>query len=636
MNSKTGRVEVGLNCENLEAVVAQAELPPLLAAAYVLTGDESLIESELQPQLKPLIATVEPQGGMPAAAQNAAIRKLLPHIAKVGQMSEPTPAESRDRILRAVDFMTGGKSEDYKSLIVHELGVETANRSEIPNSDFKVAIIGAGMSGLAIAYELEQQGISYVLLEKNQDVGGAWLENIYPGCRLDTNNFAYSFSWAHRPSWPDQFSRQKDILSYFNDVARDHGLRERIHFGVEVKTLDYDSSSSKWTVGYAAVGGDERQLIVANAVVLAVGQLNQPQYPEIAGNECFQGSSFHSAKWDTTANIDGARVAVIGTGASAFQIVPSIAERVAELNVFQRTPPWMVATPTYHMQTPPGLEWLLHNVPGYSRWLRLWQFWIATEGRFEAVIVDEAWQHPVSVSAQNEVLRTSLLDHLERHFGDDPALLKQVTPTYAPGAKRLLRDDGTWARTLKRDNVTLVTTPIDRIVGDGIITSDGSFRAADTIVFATGFRAADFFDPIVITGPGGVQLQRDIWKGDARAYLGAVLPGMPNLFSIYGPNTNLVAHGSIVFMSECAANYTVACIRALAFGDFRSMTVKSTVFDAYNLELDKANRKTAWGAASVSSWYRNRYGRSAQNWPYPLLDYWQKTREVRLDEFDLK
>ena len=620
--------------KNIDEIVADAELPPLLAAMYVSSGDEAFIADRFRPNQGKLLLTVVPQGGMSQDAQREA-RALLSQ--RLGEFVPDVAIGDapRQRVIRAIDFLTEGKGSKHHDLLFHELGLASTPAEAIDIAPgFKVAIIGAGISGLSAARELSRSGIDYLVLEKNPDVGGTWLDNVYPGARLDTNNFAYSFSWEHRLSWPDQFSKQKDILQYLQETSDKHDLRSAIRFGCEVDRLVFDEEDRTWAVHYREKG-ESRPVLKVNAVVTAVGQLNQPSLPRIEGMERFKGASFHTARWDRDYDVAGKKVALIGTGASAFQVAPTIAPVVESLEVFQRTPPWMAPTPTYHAATPEGLIALLHTVPEYSRWLRLWQFWIATEGRFQTALVDPDWKHEISMSEANETFRRGLLGHIETHFGDRPDLLEKVTPSYAPGAKRLLRDDGRWARTLKRDNVSLVTTAISQIEEAGVRTEDGVLHEVDLIVYGTGFKAADFLTPIEIIGPGGRNLHDDIWKGDARAYCGVVCPEMPNLFCIFGPNTNLVVHGSIVFMSECGTNYAVSCIRKLASSGWKTMTVRKDRFDAYNRRIDEANAQMVWGASTVNSWYRNKFGRSAQNWPFSLLEYWEITREADLDDFTL-
>jgi 4-hydroxyacetophenone monooxygenase len=328
-------------------------------------------------------------------------------------------------------------------------------------------------------------------------------------------------------------------------------------------------------------------------------------------------------------------VAVIGTGASAYQVVPSIVDDVAELHLFQRTPPWMLPAPDYHDELPEGLSWLFRHVPYYHRWYRFFQFWTSVEGRRPFMVVDPEWEHPVSVSARNEELRQALTAHMERQFGDRPDLLAKVMPTYTPGAKRMMRDNGVWPAALKRDHVDLVTDEIVEITEKGVLTADGVEHQVDVIIYATGFKASDFLAPMRITGRGGLDLHEH-WDGDATAYLGMHVPAFPNLFIIFGPNTNLVINGSLILMSELQVHYLLQSIKLLLSTGRQTMEVRPEVLEEYQEKVDAENRLASWGASAVSSWYKNKgHGRVSQVWPFPILDYWNLTRNPDPENFVL-
>jgi 4-hydroxyacetophenone monooxygenase len=342
---------------------------------------------------------------------------------------------------------------------------------------------------------------------------------------------------------------------------------------------------------------------------------------------------FHSARWPADVDVRGKRVAVVGTGASAYQIVPAIADDVAALSVFQRNPPWMLPTPNYHEEIKPGMAWLLHHVPYYGRWFRFWQFWMAAEGRLPLVEVEADWDHPISVGRANEGLRLECIDHLAQQFSDRPDLLAKVTPTYPPGAKRMLRDNGVWARALKLPHTNLVTDEIARIDEQGIVTADGALHEFDIIVFATGFQASDYLAPMKVVGRDGQNLHK-WWSGDCRAYLGITVPGFPNLFMTAGPNTSVVVNGSAIFSAECAVEYALSAIGGLLKGGHAAMDVRQAPFDRFNARIDAGNLTKAWGTAKVSSWYKNRFGRASQTWPFSLLEYWKLTEKVEFADYE--
>ncbi|MDB5617301.1 NAD(P)/FAD-dependent oxidoreductase [Tardiphaga sp.] len=624
----------------IAAAVEDADLPSLLAALAALTGDDRLLAEELRPPPPRMGASIKPQGGMSEEAQAEARRLAVETIIAYRDSGSPAPDPATPLLERAMGFIARGAGAEYIPLLKHELALprdlgapDWIKADLAPDRDFKVAVIGAGLSGVAAAHRLEQAGIGYTVFEKNPDVGGVWWENIYPGCRLDTPNFAYSYSFAQKQDWPEQFSRQTEIQKYISRVASETSVRQHVVFETEVLSMQYDAAAALWTIETRNAASKIRTETF-NAIITATGQLNKPAYPDIPGLRSFQGDLFHSARWPAGFDVEGKRIAVIGTGASAYQIVPSIVDAVSALEVFQRNPPWMLPTPNYHEEIKPGMAWLLHHVPYYGRWFRFWQFWIAAEGRLPLVEVEAGWDHPISVGSANEGLRLECIEHLKKQLSDRPDLLEKLTPNYPPGAKRMLRDNGVWAAALKQPHARLVTDKIQRIDKRGIVTDDGQLHEVDVIVLATGFEASDYLMPIKVTGRAGKDLH-DWWAGDCRAYLGITMPGFPNLFMTGGPTTGVVVNGSAIFSAECAVEYALSAIYGLLAGNYAEMDVRQVPFDDYNQRVDAGNLTKAWGVAKVSSWYRNRFGRASQTWPFSLLEYWRLTKNADLGDYDL-
>jgi 4-hydroxyacetophenone monooxygenase len=372
---------------------------------------------------------------------------------------------------------------------------------------------------------------------------------------------------------------------------------------------------------------------VADAVISAVGQLNRPKMPDIPGLDDFAGPSWHSARWRHDVPLAGKRVVVVGTGASAMQFIPEIAPEAGELVVLQRTPAWLGPTPDYHDAVPSGLRWLYQHVPSYSEINRFCIFWKMGDGALAGVTVDPDWDgNGESISMMNDFVRQMLTGYLADEFSGRPDLIEQVTPRYPPGAKRIIRDNGVWARTLRRDNVRLVTDAIERITPAGVLLRTGEEIEADVIVYGTGFTASEFLMPMQVTGREGRDLHEQ-WGGDARAYLGVSAPGFPNLFMLYGPNTNIVVNGSIVYFSECGVRYIVGLLGLLLGGGHGAVDVRKDVHDEFNERCDAENRRMAWGASDVNSWYKNAHGHVAQNWPFTLLEYWQRTVAPDPDDY---
>jgi 4-hydroxyacetophenone monooxygenase len=626
--------------ETIRAAMDGVPVAPLLAAVAHLTGDHDLLRVDLRPQMTPAPAPAEAGN---CAEQLELARKLaaeaLMRFRDSGCVAAPAP--HRARLRQLVEFVAGREvDDDQLAMLDEELALGGADRraptwridETAPDGAFTVAVIGAGMSGILAAHRLSQVGARVHVFEKNADVGGTWLENDYPGCRVDVQNHLYSYSFAQSCHWPQFHSPQPVLHDYFRTCAEDFGLRGAISFRNEVLETRWDNSRRIWVLKVRDAGGSERSY-EANAVVSAVGQLNRPSMPKIPGIDTFRGSSFHSARWDHDVDVAGKRVGVIGTGASAVQFIPWLAERAGHLTIHQRTPPWLLPVTNYQDDLPASMEWLLRHVPEFARWDRLAVFVRLQEGMLPLAVVDPDWDTSSgSVSAANDKLRQMLTGSYERMF-PDPELRAKVLPTYPFGSKRVIVDNGSYARTLQSPHVTLETAPVGEITADGLHLKDGRDLGYDVIIYGTGFQASRFLTPMRVIGRGGADLH-EAWDGDARAYLGVTVPGFPNLFLLYGPNTNIVVNGSITYFSECGTRYVTECVRLLLERHQRAMDVKKTVHDEYNLRIDDATSKRAWGVSTVNSWYRNEHGRVAQNWPFNLFEYWRLTRTSNPDDYD--
>ena len=627
---------------DLDEALGDAHLPALLAAIVHITGDASWLKPEWTPVYTPL-SRGDP--GLPDEVQadiRARARSALRHHLSTGEVAMPTP--DTPTLHRMMDFVGGGPiPETYADFLIDELAI-SGKSSKDPQFEqpklkdaarkLKVLVIGAGMSGVLAGIRLSQAGVPFEIVEKNPDVGGTWLVNTYPGCRVDNSNHMYSYSFEPNHAWPQHFSPQPELLKYFRNVTTKYDLRPHIRFETTVESLTWDDRKSLWRVVVRDKAGHS-ETIEANAVVSAVGQLNRPRTPKIEGVGTFEGPAFHSAEWRHDVDLAGKRVAVIGTGASAYQFVPEIAPKVAELTVFQRTPPWGLPVPHYHEDVPEGVKWLLEHVPYYDKWYRFWLFWMTTEGFLPMVKADDGWNGPlIAVGEANLGLREMAAAALAAQVEDRPDLLPHVVPTYPVGGKRAVLDNGVWLGALKRPNVELVTDAIAKITPKGVVTADGTEREFDVLIYGTGFTASSFLSGLKIVGREGRELH-DVWGGDARAYLGMTAPGFPNFFIIYGPNTNIVVNGSIIFFSECSVRYIVGCLKLLAESGAKAMEPKREVHDAFNVRVDEANRGWAWGSPNVTSWYKNEFGRVSQNWPFGLIDYWRATLAPNPDDFVL-
>jgi 4-hydroxyacetophenone monooxygenase len=623
----------------LRQALAQAEIAPLLMSVVQLTGDlvlmdqvaphihgpwsflqdvpDALRATVIERMVQALKACAASDAPPPARPQADALQKMM--SAGVGQ---PVPAEYIPLLLEEMSF--GG--EDTRAV---RWAREPASGAR---ERFPVIVVGAGFGGLCAAIRLKQLGIPFTLLEKNDDVGGTWLENRYPGCAVDTPNHFYSYSFQVNDGWTRHFSRRDEILAYIREVVRVHGLREHMRFGVEVTEAAFDEAAGEWVVRWRDREGRETAGR-CRALLTAVGQLNRPAFPPIPGIDDFRGPAFHTAQWDESVSLAGRRVAMIGTGASGMQAGPGIAPQVAHLRVFQRTPHWAVNNPNYHLETMPGHRWALAHIPYYSNWLRFQQFWASSDGFHASLHKDPAWTQPaVSLNETNHKLRETIVAYVREQLDGDEALLAKCIPSYPPYGKRMLRDNH-WYRMLRRENVSLETDPIARIEADAIVMRDGTRHEADVIVFATGFQASKMLWPMTIRGRGGRTLREDWGDDDPRAYLGMAVPGYPNLFVLYGPNTNLAHGGSIIFHTECQVRYIMQALQRMIGGDIATLEVRPEVCERYNARLDAKARDMVWTHEGVTSWYKNARNRLTVTSPWRLLDYWAMTRVFDPGEF---
>ena len=622
----------------IDAALAGAHIPSLLAALMHLTGNADHLGGFDRPVYE---FFGDGQGNLPPE-QQARARTLAAAALKAyrdgGAALPPRPPEAAIRA--AMDFVAGADiPAAYVPFLTEELALDGPEARELrvaidapaaAKAGFPVVIVGAGMSGLLMGLALKTAGLPFTIVEANSDVGGTWFANRYPGVRVDTPNHLYSYSFATEQKWPKIYSTGDVLHDYFARFADVHGLREHIRFSTSVEAAKWDEGAAVWRVRLS-----DRDTLTARAVISAVGQLNRPKYPDLPGVGTFAGPAFHSARWDHGVDLKGKRIAVIGTGASAFQFVPEIARDVGSMTIFQRSPPWLGPTPDYHDAVSQAKQWLIDHVPFYANWWRFWLFWMLTDGILAAVTHDPEWTGAGAISPVNDELRQALTGYIAAQVEDRPDLLSKVIPAYPPGGKRMLRDNGVWIDALKRPNVELVTDPVAAIVPSGVQLADGRVVEADVLIYGTGFHASDFLMPMTVMGEGGADLHAT-WAGDARAYLGMTVPGFPNFFAIYGPNTNIVVNGSIIFFSECSVNYILGCLKLLIEGKAASMAARHGVHDEFNLRVDAANATMAWGTPGVSSWYKSKSGRVSQNWPFALVDYWNATRAPDAADFVIK
>jgi 4-hydroxyacetophenone monooxygenase len=623
----------------LRAALAEADIAPMVMVLVQLTGDTEVL-AEVAPHIHGAWSFMQ---SVPEAVKQKVRERLVDVLKDYAATGREPPRRPPSDVLQRMMSAGVGQMvpEEYIPLLLEEMrfgdeDTRTVHWQRDPASlaveDFLVVVIGAGFSGLCTAIQLKQLGIPFVVLEKNGAVGGTWLENEYPGCAVDTPNHFYSYSFNPNNQWSRHFSRRDEILAYINETTAKYRIRERIRFGAEVTTAKFDEVSGHWRVTFRR---DDRgsETIECNAIVTAVGQLNRPAIPPIAGMQLFRGPLFHTARWDRNVDLKGKRVAMVGTGASAIQAAPSIAPDVERLVVFQRTPHWAMHNPNYHKTVSAGNIWALENVPYFSQWLRFQLFWASSDGFHASLEMDPDWPKPdSSLNEANHRMRELIIEYVRRELDGDNELLAKVIPAYPPYGKRMLRDNN-WYKMLKRPNVELVTGSIARITEDSIVMEDGTVHPVDVIIMATGFQASKLLWPMDIRGRGGRTI-RSVWgDDDPRAYLGMTVPGFPNMFAIYGPNTNLAHGGSIIFHTECQVRYIMQALREMIENGYSILEVRQDVHDGYNHLVDEKCRNMVWAHPGVTSWYKNRHNRVTVTSPWRLLDYWKLTRHFVPEEY---
>jgi len=621
----------------IQQALEEADVRVLLMVLFHLTGDRRWLEEPFRP-VRDIRLFADISGGLSEEAQ-AEVRAATFAMLQQG-IGEPKIGMPGEELLVEMMSLFNGEAvpANYAPLVLEEMGfrdrhdVADEERVEIPEG-FHALIVGAGMSGLCAAIKLEKLGIPYTILEKNPDVGGTWLENVYPDCRVDTPNHFYSYSFASSHDWSRYFSERDEIYGYLKSCADRNNLFSRIRFDTRVEAAAWDEAGKIWRV--TARRGEERRELQANVLVFAVGQLNRPQYPAIAGADEFTGPIFHTARWPRGIDLAGKRVAVIGNGASAMQLVPPVAKEVQQLTIFQRSPQWIRPSPDYHRTVGEGTRWLLQHLPFYAAWYRFGLFWRFGDGLHRSLQRDPQWPHPErSLNRTNERHRVEITKYIETELEGRPDLIAKSLPDYPPFGKRILVDNG-WYRTLRRDNVELVTDNIERITPHGVATATGAHIDADVIVLATGFQATNILGDIEVSGRDGVRLAERWGKDDARAYLGITAPGFPNLFFLYGPNTNLGHGGSIIFQSECQVRYVLKCITGMLARGAAQLECRADPHDRYNADVDAAHERMIWTHPGMSTYYRNSAGRVVTNSPWRMVDYWWMTREPDFEAYDL-
>lgn len=620
---------------------AISECDPVIAALVLssLTGDNKPLEA-MAPHI---------EGGwsfeqfVPVDIAQAVQDKLIEAINGIAEGRIPAiNALDSGKIQAALSLAVNAKVPlSYANMMLEEMPISGDDPRKVEigpveNSmqvTYEVVIVGAGLSGICLGIKLKEAGIPFKIFEKNSDIGGTWLENHYPGAAVDVPSHFYSFAFAPNPDWQYHFARQGETLEYLRKLVSENDLIDHIQFGRSVEAAHWFEEDGYWNISINDANGEKR-VETATFFVSAVGQLNRPSVPNIPGSEIFSGQAFHTAQWPDDIDLTGKRVALLGTGASAIQVGPAIADKVKSLTVFQRSPNWAAPNPNLQKQFNAGEKWASAHIPYYQKWSRFLIFWASGDVLHDSLQKDETWAHQErSLNAKNEAMRIRLTDYLKKELDGREDLIEKALPDYPPYGKRMLRDTG-WYRMLLRDNVDLVASGVSKMTENTIMDSEGAHHQIDICIFSTGFKSLEMLAPMEVVGSDGKTLN-ETWEDEgARAYLGIYVPGFPNFFMMYGPNTNLAHGGSLYLHAEWQTRHILNAMSECFRRNAKAFTVRHTTYETYNERVDEAHNAMVWTHPGMRNWYRNEKGRVVTNSPWKLVDYWQMTKDFTPEEFE--
>jgi 4-hydroxyacetophenone monooxygenase len=639
--------QVPLDDERARAAVRAANLPTLLMVLFHLTADKKWLNDPFRPSRSRGLGPND-DGGFAPEISDAIRAEAADAIVRWSHGASPAvPTPDRD-LLREMLSISMGETvpPEYERLMREEMlcpgHVPSAvgdSKESVPSAEgdssesTRVIVIGAGISGLIAGVQLRNQGIPFVVLERSEDVGGVWLTNRYPGAGVDTPSYLYSFSFYQR-HWSTHFGKRDEMWQYLRDMCTHYDLERDIRFGAEVTTAAYDEAAQQWQIT-ARVRGEE-VTFRAKAVISAVGLFNKPSVPDIAGIDTFTGEIFHTAEWPADTNVTGKRVAVVGSGASAMQVVPAIVDRVAELTVFQRSAQWVAPNAEYFAKFGDDVHWLMDHVPYYYAWYRFRLAWVFNDRVLASLRIDPNWEHADrSLNATNDGHRRYFSRYLTEQLEGRPDLISKCLPGYPPFGKRMLLDNG-WFAALKRPNVSLVAAGVARLEDSQVVTTQGERYDVDIVVLATGFQTTQYVQPMKVIGREGLCLA-DAWgDDDATAYLGITVPGFPNFFLMYGPNTNSGAGGSYFFIGEAQCRYITDLLGRMVKDRIGSVECRQDVHDNWVKKIDAEHEQMVWNHRGMTTYYRNSHGRVVANSPYRMVDYWLMTHDAHLGDFQVE
>ncbi|MEP5059656.1 NAD(P)/FAD-dependent oxidoreductase [Nisaea sp.] len=614
--------------------IANANIPALLMVLYQMTGKAAWLQEPFAPGRSPGLDDND-SGQLPDEVQTQ-IRTAAEEAIEAWLAGKPLAIE-RPSNLRLAEMlsvaMTEHVPEEYGDIVAAGMGYDLEPTADTAIAADKTAIvIGGGVSGICAGIELGKLGIDYTLFEKNEDFGGTWFENRYPGCGVDTPSLTYTFS--RRPNdWSMYFPLRDEIEGYLLDTAREFGLYDKARFRTHVEEARWNTATDQWDVTITTPDG-KRETHSADYLFSAVGILNIPKFPQIDGLDEFAGEVYHTSRWPAEADLSGKRVAVIGNGASGMQVAPAIADEVSRMTIFARSKQWAAPFPQFRKKVPEGVRYLMQVVPLYRAWLEQRLSWTFNDRVHGTLFRDPEWEHPErAVNEINDAHRRVFTRYVEEQLQDRPELIERVLPEYPPFAKRMLLDNG-WFRTIKKPHVDLIPEHLAKVEGNTLSTSSGETVEADVIILATGFQTTNVLGSYDIVGREG-QLLRDHWGEDnASAYLGTLVPGFPNFFILLGPNVGSGHGGSMIRNIENQMHFAGQVVQCAEAQEASTVEVKETAYTDYSRRIDDAHDRLVWTHPGTENWYRNSQGRVVAITPWRNDAFWRMTRSP--DEADLQ
>ena len=627
-----------LDPQELRAHLSRADAGVLVAVLAQLTGDAGAVD-----RFAAKISFVPDPPEQAGVTDPETLEELVGAVIDALHAPRPDTALAFDDaglFAKIAPLALGTEvAPEYVDLLLEQGGFRPSQpvlprAAKLP-SDFKVVIVGAGMAGMAAALECAAAGIDYEIIDRNDEVGGTWYTAVYPGIGVDTPSAYYSLSRDINADWSSYYPQGAEYQRYLESVADKNNLREHIRFGTEVEALWWDDERRRWEVHTVGPDG-ARDVSHANVVIPAAGYLNRPRWPDLPGRDSFTGVSVHSAEWDPNLDLRGKKVAIIGAGCTAVQVVDACVDDVEHLTVFQRQPHWVAPRKRLSDDVPDHRRWLNTHIPYYANWNRLKSFWGTADNNHPVILRDPEWAADhLSISPANDVLLQMCLEYIDRVFGAESELAKKVTPDFAPYGKRIIRDPGGYYAALTREHVDVEASEPARVNERGIVTEDGRQIDLDVIIYATGYHL-DFLSTIDIRGRNGLQLSE--FLGDSpSAYRGGLVPGFPNLFISSAPNYSPGHGAGHNFGVEVMVHYVMECLQLMAQREAATIEVTPEAFEGYVRQIDDAMANTVWcHTPTAHTYYRSGGGRIVTAFPFRLIDVWQSHRAPIEEDLTLR